>query len=304
MILIILQSLSFSQFITVLKSTPFFVVAAAVVGYLIGQVISAYKWYLIISAESSINLKFSKVLSAYFIGMYVNAFGLGIVGGDVVRGLLASPASKTHGVATVVADRFHGLAVLAFLGIASALLFGHSHLGRGFIYLLAGIVTIVVLGWAIGPYLLKILSDKYTSLNKTVNEIVKGFPRSFNVLGKITVISFCFHLLQIFLHWLILYGVGASPSFFFLLMTVPFVNILSSLPISWNGLGVRETAYLFFFTPFYATKEQCVALGLIWLFAMTFSAALGGVAAVLTGDLKGVLLKEKASEYKPSEKAA
>ena len=43
-----------------------------------------------------------------------------------------------------------------------------------------------------------------------------------------------------------------------LLITIPVVNILSTLPINWNGLGVRENGYVFFLTRLILSHEQAI----------------------------------------------
>lgn len=68
-------------------------------------------------------------------------------------------------------------------------------------------------------------------------------------------------------------------------VAIPFVNILGSLPISWQGLGVRETAYIFFLSS-YLSNEQAVAFGAMWFLGVTVSSAIGGVVSALTGELK------------------
>jgi hypothetical protein len=72
---------------------------------------------------------------------------------------------------------------------------------------------------------------------------------------------------------------------------VPFVNIASSLPISWNGLGVREKSYQTFFVasaPGLMTSEQAIAFGALWLLAVMTTSAIGGIVAFVSGDLSSL----------------
>jgi uncharacterized membrane protein YbhN (UPF0104 family) len=80
-------------------------------------------------------------------------------------------------------------------------------------------------------------------------------------------------------------GFGTHIPWHVLLVTIPVVNILSTLPISWNGLGVRENGYVFFLAPLILSREQAVAFGAMWLFAMTISSAIGGLVAALSKDV-------------------
>ena len=77
----------------------------------------------------------------------------------------------------------------------------------------------------------------------------------------ITALSVLFHTLHISLHWVIAYGFGVEIPFHYLFVTIPFVNILSALPISWNGVGFRESGYIFFLVPQYLTGEQGYCYG-------------------------------------------
>ncbi len=63
------------------------------------------------------------------------------------------------------------------------------------------------------------------------------------------------------------------------------INILSSLAISWNGLGVRENGYLFFLAPLFISREHAIAFGVMWLLAMAISSAIGGLVLVFSKDL-------------------
>ena len=80
-------------------------------------------------------------------------------------------------------------------------------------------------------------------------------------------------------------GFGSHIPWHVLLVTIPVVNILSTLPISWNGLGMRENGYVFFLAPLILSREEAVAFGAMWLFAMTVSSAIGGLVAVFSKDV-------------------
>jgi uncharacterized membrane protein YbhN (UPF0104 family) len=70
-----------------------------------------------------------------------------------------------------------------------------------------------------------------------------------------------------------------------LLVTIPVINILSSLPISWSGLGVRENGYLFFLAPQFISREHAISFGVMWLLAMAISSAIGALVLVFSKDL-------------------
>ena len=110
MIALVAYSVSFEKLIQTLREIELSTVVIVVLGYGVGQLISSVKWWLI-ARSGGIDVSYSSALKAYFIGMFVNCFGLGLgtVGGDVARGVLLSKGlpKKTEGIASVVADRIH-----------------------------------------------------------------------------------------------------------------------------------------------------------------------------------------------------
>jgi hypothetical protein len=84
------------------------------------------------------------------------------------------------------------------------------------------------------------------------------------------------------------YGFGIHVPWQTLLNTIPVVvNILSTLPISWNGLGVRESGYVFFLRPLILSHEQAIAFGAMWLLATTASSAIRGLISFLSPEIVG-----------------
>lgn len=265
-------------------------------GYILGQVLSALKWWTITRA-AKIQTPFLTALKAYFIGMFVNCYGFGTVGGDVARALLLTDgkSSRATALASVVADRAHGLAVLACIGACAIAWWGQGALDPALVYLLYSLPVVVVLGWALAPSLLPRLLPADTRLGALARDVVRVFPRDIPTVGLITLMSFVFHSLQISLHAVIASSLGANIPWSTLLTVIPFVNILATLPISWNGLGVRENAYKFMLVPLYLSPEQAVALGAVWLLAVVIASGLGGIISVLTKDIEVVEQAEDAN---------
>lgn len=292
MIAILLKVVDFEELFSTLASLPLSVVALIIFGYLLGQFISCYKWLLIVRS-AGIKTSYLKALRAYYIATYVNCFAFGMIGGDLARGLLVSRGheNKLAGITSVVFDRIHGLIILSIIGISSSLCFGLvGNLTTNLLLVLIALTASLLLFWVLAPLgILKVVPSKFLSSKSRFRQRIQGianaFPRSPKVILHISALSFVFHLLQIALHLPMAYAVGTSIPITSLLVVIPYVNIFSSLPISWQGVGLREGAYIFFLTPHYITQEQAVACGVIWLSAIVISSAMGGILALLTDDL-------------------
>jgi len=302
MIGLVAYSVDFQKLRATFSSIGAGTVIVVVLGYTVGQLMSSVKWWTIAKA-GGIDTSYPQALKAYFIGMFVNCFGLGMVGGDAARGLLIAQGQpkKTEGVASVVADRIHGLTVLSVIALITSITLGNDRVPPHFINFLLLLVLGFISAWLVGPWILTHLPGlNGTRLAAKLRQVAAIFPRDLKTLSIITAISVVFHTLQISLHAVMAHGLGMSIPLTTLFVVIPFVNIASSLPISWNGLGVREKSYIFFLTsaPALMTSEQAVAFGALWLLAVTTTSALGGIVALCSGDLSS--LKASRQPQQPS----
>ncbi|MFO0416296.1 MAG: YbhN family protein [Pseudomonadota bacterium] len=305
MLLIVAYSISFEKLVSTIREISLLTALIVILGYTVGQLMSSVKWWTI-ARSGGIDVSYPTALKAYMIGMFVNCFGsgLGTVGGDVARGILISHGlpKKTEGIAAVVADRIHGLTVLSIIALITSQLF-HSDRVPGWLLLaLLTLITGFILAWIIGPWLLTLVPSN-NKLSTKLKQVAAIFPRDLRTLTIITAISIVFHCLQIMLHSVMASAVNAQIPLATLFVVIPLVNIASSLPISWNGLGVRENSYMYFLTaaPALVSSEQAAAFGALWLLAVTATSAIGGIVALVSGDLK--LLKRPPATVSPSQAA-
>ncbi|MBN8548457.1 MAG: flippase-like domain-containing protein, partial [Deltaproteobacteria bacterium] len=260
----------------------------------------SFKWW-IIARSGGVDVPWSTAVRAYFIGMFVNCFGFGTVGGDFARGILLADGKKvkTIALASVIADRAQGLAVLSLIALISVAIFGQPLLDARLVYVLLATLFAVIAVWFIAPSIIFRIVPDNTKIGSILRHIFQVFPRSPGTVAAITLISVVFHFSQIGLHGMILHSLGADVSWPVLLTTIPFVNILATLPLSWNGLGVRENSYVFFLFPAFITRDQAVALGAMWLIMLAIASSIGGILSVLTKDFD-IEAAEKELETAPS----
>lgn len=93
--------------------------------------------------------------------------------------------------------------------------------------------------------------------------------------------------------YLLALGLGLNMSLAAFMLCVPMVNVLASLPVTLNGLGLREAGYLVLLGVAGASKTDAIGLGLLW-FATTM---LGG----MTGAVPFVMTKVPSLQRAPAE---
>ncbi len=76
--------------------------------------------------------------------------------------------------------------------------------------------------------------------------------------------------------------VQVEASFTLFLFCAPIAGVFASLPLTVNGLGVREGAYLVLFALAGVGRTDAIALGLLWFVSATLGALPGVIAFVAT----------------------
>ena len=69
------------------------------------------------------------------------------------------------------------------------------------------------------------------------------------------------------------------PAFYF--MALPIVNIMTMIPITFNGIGLREGAMVYFLGFKGIAPEPALALGLLFFSIQVTTSLVGGVAYAL-----------------------
>ncbi len=252
-------------------------------GYLLGQCLSAYKWRLLARPLGfSPSQKTATVY--YFAGMYLNLFAPSTVLGDLGRGfLLAGPEGK-KGLAlhSVIADRASGLATLLWIGALALLLSPSYSLPPPLYYLTLLGAGGSLLAWWLIPRLASLLLLPQNRLRILIENDLAPYWYHQALLLKVLGLSVCFHIFQIGLQYLLSRSLHLSipPGYFFLFF--PLVTLLSALPLSFSGIGVREGGYVFFLKIVGIEKEQALAMGLLWTGVVMGAGLIGGLVLILS----------------------
>ena len=292
-----------------LQVHPGYLLAALVVA-LLGVVVRAYRWQVLLSALE-IEVPLGQLTALYFIGfLFTNVLPTGF-GGDPIR--MYELSRYTHRTAesagTVLADRFFGLIVLQAMAVV-ALAFGYQLVEPWMI----GFTVLLFVGSLVAVWLLlnrqlwqslgerlkplASLGQKQGSMpSKIVGQvgnlsIVEGFKRFYGSLhgyniasvGKTLGVSLVFNILLITMNYLLGLSLGARVSIWYYFLFVPITSIVTILPVSFAGLGVREGAYILLFTQAGMPRETALSLSLLVYVISIFTPGLiGGIIYVLKG---------------------
>ena len=259
--------------------------AAAVALYVGGQVMSAWRWQWL-ARINALPGHYSEYLRYYFIGVFTNLFvPAGVIGGDAARAFYLGRRYHRldRAIASVVADRSIGLVTLFWFASLAAFGFRAIPLPsvvRNIVWLL-GIATFT--GWLLTPLLVRLAVLLPARLKGIVTPLTPYLEHPLALLPAI-VLSLILQASLALCQYLIAVGLGLKVPLPAFLVCVPIANPIASLPVTFNGLGLRETAYLILLAGAGVSPPDAIALGLVW-FATTMIGGLTGVIAFATTEL-------------------
>jgi uncharacterized membrane protein YbhN (UPF0104 family) len=238
------------------------------------------RWQLL-AAQLGFSRPLRQLTAFYFIGMYFNLVLPTSVGGDVVRGWYLDGRSGRPLAAfvSVLLDRLSGLGVLlavALVGVVFTPL-DLPHWVKGFVL---GSCALAVVGLALLPLGTR-LGARASRRTRQLLEALAAV-RSPRLLLVTTVLSVFVQVANVVLVWLVGQAVAAPVPATYYWVLVPMVSLLTLLPISVNGMGVREGAMALFLAPLGIARGTALTLAFLW-FAVTAVVSLAGGLVYLFG---------------------
>jgi uncharacterized membrane protein YbhN (UPF0104 family) len=257
-------------------------VFVALVMYVVSQVVSAWRW-MILAKAVGFDQPFGTYLRSYFAGLYLNLFAPSTVAGDIGRAMYIAGTNRSRALAltTVIADRALGFVVLVFIG-ALAVLTQPYRLPRA-LYLSSWIVPpAALLLWLYGPQLIVRAFAPESRWRRLVERDLDPYWKDSKLLINTSLIAAVMHVLQIVAQILLAWALGLTPPAMFFFIFVPVVNIIGMLPISFNGIGVREYGYIFFLSRVGIERHSALAVGLLSSGIVLFTGILGALVFLVS----------------------
>ncbi len=263
-------------------------VFAAIAIYLVGQVMSAYRWYLI-GRSVGLTQTFTPYLRFYFIAMFFMFFGPSTLGGDVVRSLYLAEGGgrRARAFNSVIFDRLNGLVILIAIGAAAFLLFPrYRALAPEFalmFYVTVSFGIALFVGWLLAPRLVRLFLPAEHRIRRFVEVDLGPFWSDHRMLLAVSTVSFFFHLVQVAGQLTVSLALGLSVPVSYICVFHPLVSAIASIPISLSGIGLREGGYLYFLTRIGVDEPSAVAYGVLWFLVIVANSVIGGIVFLANG---------------------
>ncbi len=262
--------------------------------YAATQVVSSVRWAQL-ARPLGFRQPLGRFVNFYFVGMFFNLVLPTSVGGDVVRAWYLDGRSgrKLSAFLSVLIDRGSGLLVLLLLACA-AVAVAPVELPPG----LAGGVWATGFASLAGLAVLAVVSRRWAGrralatrpgwrgragrLLSAIGDLQTVFLPRRGLLLTTTLLSVAVQAANVVLVWLIGRALGAPVPAAYYAILVPVVTLLTLLPVSLNGMGVREGATLLLLRPLGVDDGTALSLAFLW-FATFTAVSLLGVGCYLFG---------------------
>jgi hypothetical protein len=232
--------------------------AAAAALMLGSNVLGSFQWSRLLHG-AGIRIPFWKVLAYYHVGLFFNNFLPANVGGDIARVLDASryAETRTAAVSTVLLDRLIGTVALAGLALVTTLpAIDAFHLSMAYLALVGFFAVSVTVLWAIFHPRFLVVVERVLArvglgrLKPNLDDLaarLAGFRDRPRLVAGLLMVAAVVQISRIGVHVLVARALGVAVPLPYFFLFVPLLAVIVSLPISLNGIGVREGAGIVLF---------------------------------------------------------
>ena len=214
------------------------------------------RWFLLLRAVD-ISIDWLRCLRLLLIGMFFNLFLLGATGGDVVKIFYAmreAGRDKAGAFLSIAFDRVIGLLALALVSAVVVAVEWHdlsrSPIAMGLVatiaFILGGSVAVVVVAAVVAILRLENRLPQRMPLRKAIVDLAVATQRYAKAPGTLLAaffLSIPSHLLLFTTFYFAARALMAQLSLMGVLTVMPIVNVMTSLPISFSGVGAREKLF-------------------------------------------------------------
>ena len=287
--------LNWQEFAVTLQKANWLWLMAALAAYGGVVMVSILRWHLLLEVAGAA-VGWGRTAQLAVAGLFFNSVLPGVMGGDVMRAFWAArdaPQARPAAVVSILLERVLGLAATVILGAALILprwgeLNRHpvTHAGALAFVTMAGILFVILLILATPASGRLLAGDSSVGWRKAAAEGAQACRVCLTHpvgAGFGLVLSLTSQALLVMLFFAVAQAMSLPADFWQLASVLPMVAMVTVLPISWNGLGLREAAFVTFLGVFGVPAVQSVAISLTAFAVILVWNLLGGVVYLVTG---------------------
>lgn len=228
------------------------------------SLLSTAKWQILLK-EQAVAVPSLVLARIYLVGQFINLFMPSVAGGDAYRAakLRHYTAGVKKALPSIIVERGTGLAALLVIGILgiSNFLYPNHFFGITAVLAVTSVFGYVVVIGPVSRFIAGINPARAYGSMEILSQVLGALKPSRRFL-LVVVISFLFHLGVIVMCFIYSKATAIPVLLSELLLAVPVTYIVEMLPISINGIGVREATLAGLFSVMELQPEHGLLLGL------------------------------------------
>ena len=247
---------------------------------LLGTLIAVYRWYIIMNTLDFPKAPFSFYFKSYFKGIFFNQLLPSSIGGDAVKVIDAAKylgCKKREAFVGVLIDRGLGIASIFLLNLIFNNI-AEGYLPESSYYILNIISLFGIAGFILFMFLYKIKYLHKYSWYKVISVPSESLYKVMHGIKKTLLQS----ILSLFIHILTFAGVymiarafGVDLPVYAFMVIMPPVILLTIIPISLAGWGVREVSMVSLLSYSGVAQETALSISIIFGFTYVIQGLLG-----------------------------
>lgn len=257
----------------------------------IAIVVSVIKWQLILRAQN-VRVEWRDIWRAYWIGLFFNNFLPSSIGGDVFRVLYIGkltndPAGVT---ASVVAERLLSALAMAFLGLTASFWASGDLLQVRVLLIILLTIALLLTGWLAWGWMPAFVTMRQGRIANFIGCFIScgGWLRKHPTTLLWTLLwSMVFQAAYVAANLALFRGLQLfQVDLWDAMFIMPATGALAMIPLSINGYGIRESAYMLLLAPLGVSKASAFSASVLFAFLVSLCSLWGGILWLGTNSRK------------------
>jgi len=273
-LLLIKEKMQLSEILLTLEKVSISGIAAASSILIISTLLTGCRWYYVVKS-CGIDTTIRSAIFQIYKGCSISQIMPSNIGGDIYRILAIRKSVQQYSDATalVMLDRILGMISMLLCSIMMMPFFIDilisTNMGKIIIFLFMSAILLLLLSYCLNRFITKKIPILHQLMHFGTSLL------RFKGISKIMFITLSITVLYVFSASILAKDIGITIDSKIFLLVIPLITILSAIPISFAGWGVREGLMVFFLGIFGVPSEQALILSILLGIVHLISAAPG-----------------------------
>jgi glycosyltransferase 2 family protein len=291
LIIFILSRSQLDRIAELLRGANVVVLLLALLFYLAAIAVGNLKWRILLDAQD-VRVSFFDLLSYTFAGLFFGNVLPSNVGSDLVRAydLARHTGYVEQSAVSVLIDRLVGLiaylALAVVMAVIAALTLSNNADLESIVVAAIAVFGVIMAGFSLllsrramtrMAFVFKFpLLSAFRPMAQRVFVALQIYRHSYRALAQGMVLALAGVGLAATSQWLISQSLHLDISFFYFLLFSPLIAFVLLVPLSVNGIGLKEMAFVFFLGRVGVAREAAFSLSLVLTAIILISSLPGG----------------------------